>query len=60
MLLLAGGVAHETLHSRQTGYASVRFQGSRLELFAEYVAPPPALFVFGAGDDAQQNRVARK
>ncbi len=23
------------------------------DLFAEYIAPPPALFVFGAGDDAQ-------
>lgn len=23
------------------------------DLFAEYMAPPPALFVFGAGDDAQ-------
>ena len=24
-----------------------------MELFAEYFAPPPALFVFGAGDDAR-------
>ncbi len=45
--------ARETLRSRQSGYESVLFQGHCVELFAEYVAPPPALFVLGAGDDAQ-------
>jgi xanthine/CO dehydrogenase XdhC/CoxF family maturation factor len=43
----------KTLHTRQTGLASVLFRGVTLDLFTEYIAPPPALFVFGAGDDAQ-------
>jgi xanthine dehydrogenase accessory factor len=43
----------ETLRTRQTGAASVLFRGATLDLFTEYIAPPPALFVFGAGDDAQ-------
>jgi xanthine/CO dehydrogenase XdhC/CoxF family maturation factor len=32
---------------------SARFHGAEIELFAEHIAPPPALFIFGAGDDAQ-------
>lgn len=41
----AEAVASEALKTRQS-------QGSD-EFYVEYVAPPPALFVFGAGDDAQ-------
>ena len=43
----------KTLRTCETGVASVFFQGLTLDLFTEYIAPPPALFVFGAGDDAQ-------
>jgi xanthine dehydrogenase accessory factor len=46
-------IAQETLRTRQTRSMSVRFHGAEIELFAEHIAPPPALFVFGAGDDAQ-------
>ncbi|MGC2619224.1 MAG: XdhC family protein [Acidobacteriaceae bacterium] len=41
----AEALANEALKARQS-------QGSE-EFYVEYVAPPPALFVFGAGDDAQ-------
>jgi xanthine dehydrogenase accessory factor len=41
------------LDLRQSQRISVTFLGGRLEIFVEYIAPPPALFVFGAGDDAQ-------
>ena len=46
-------IARETLRTRQTRSMSARFHGGEIELFAEHIAPPPALFVFGAGDDAQ-------
>ncbi len=46
-------IASDTLRTRQTRSMSARFHGAEIELFAEYIAPPPALFVFGAGDDAQ-------
>jgi xanthine dehydrogenase accessory factor len=50
---LLSPIARETLRARQTRSISPYFQASHVELFAEYLAPPPALFVFGAGDDAQ-------
>jgi xanthine/CO dehydrogenase XdhC/CoxF family maturation factor len=50
-LLLQTG--RETLRAKETKTFSASVRGSDLELFAEYIAPPPALFVFGAGDDAQ-------
>jgi xanthine dehydrogenase accessory factor len=46
-------IARETLRRRQSQATSVLFQGSAIDIFAEFVAPPPTLFVFGAGDDAQ-------
>jgi len=46
-------IARETLCARETRTISAQFRGSNIELFAEYIVPPPALFVFGAGDDAQ-------
>jgi xanthine dehydrogenase accessory factor len=46
-------IARETLRTRQTRSMSARLHGDEIELFAEHIAPPPALFVFGAGDDAQ-------
>ncbi|HTV82367.1 MAG TPA: XdhC family protein [Acidobacteriaceae bacterium] len=41
--------------ARALAQKAVRVQASQWEeaWFAEYIAPPPALFVFGAGDDAQ-------
>ena len=41
--------------ARTLAQKAVRAEASQWEgeLFAEYIAPPPALFVFGAGDDAQ-------
>jgi xanthine dehydrogenase accessory factor len=46
-------IARETLRTRQTRSMSARLHGGEIELFAEHIAPPPALFIFGAGDDAQ-------
>lgn len=41
------------LKTRRSEYVSITCQGGELKLFAEYVGPPPAIFIFGAGDDAQ-------
>jgi xanthine/CO dehydrogenase XdhC/CoxF family maturation factor len=46
-------VALDALRAEHSKTASVLYAGSGLELFVEYIAPPPALYVFGAGDDAQ-------
>ncbi|MGH9511125.1 MAG: XdhC family protein [Terriglobales bacterium] len=45
-------IASQTIKQRRSDYVTIRSGSHSLELFAEYVAPPPALFVFGAGDDA--------
>jgi xanthine dehydrogenase accessory factor len=42
-------VAREALARRTTG----PLHGHVADAFVEYIAPPPALWVFGAGDDAQ-------
>ncbi len=44
------GESARMLAQRSLGAEASQWEG---ELFAEYIAPPPALFVFGAGDDAQ-------
>jgi xanthine/CO dehydrogenase XdhC/CoxF family maturation factor len=46
-------IAKEALLLRESRAIAATIERSSIELFAEYVAPPPALFVFGAGDDAQ-------
>jgi len=46
-------IAANVLATRLSASISTTFQGAEIELFAEYLAPPPALFLFGAGDDAQ-------
>jgi xanthine dehydrogenase accessory factor len=46
-------IAIETLRNRQSWAVSVELPAGSVDLFAEYVAPPPALSVFGAGDDAK-------
>jgi len=46
-------VALGVLQARQTTLVTLAIEGGEVELFAEYLAPPPALFIFGAGDDAQ-------
>ncbi len=43
--------ALRTLEDRRSNYISLRIDGQAVELFAEYVAPPQALIIFGAGDD---------
>ena len=45
-------IATNVLVIRQSTHASVTVDGFQLTIFAEYLAPPPALFIFGAGDDA--------
>lgn len=45
-------VAAEALALRRSNYATIRCGGNEIEFFVEYIAAPPALFVFGAGDDA--------
>lgn len=42
---VALGMAREVRKTRKSGHEA--------GFFVEYVAPPPALFIFGAGDDAQ-------
>jgi xanthine dehydrogenase accessory factor len=42
--------AARTLAQKALGARASQWERDR---FAEYIAPPPALFVFGAGDDAQ-------
>lgn len=46
-------IGTDVLGRKQSRALAIDLGGARLELFAEYVAPPPAIFVFGAGDDAQ-------
>ena len=46
-------IAASVLETRLSASISTVFEGSEIELFAEYLAPPPALFLFGSGDDAQ-------
>lgn len=46
-------IAVETLNTRESCGVSISLAVGSVDLFAEYVAPPPALFVFGAGDDAR-------
>jgi xanthine/CO dehydrogenase XdhC/CoxF family maturation factor len=46
-------IATSVLGARSSASISTTLQGAEIELFAEYLAPPPALFLFGAGDDAQ-------
>ncbi len=45
-------IAAQTLERRCSEYITIELEGGPLELFAEYVSPPPALFIFGAGDDS--------
>jgi xanthine dehydrogenase accessory factor len=45
----AEALAAEALRTRSSRTA----ESEGAEFYVEYVAPPPALFVFGAGDDAQ-------
>ncbi len=45
-------IAAQTLEQRHSEYISTELGGFPLEVFAEYISPPPALFIFGAGDDA--------
>jgi xanthine/CO dehydrogenase XdhC/CoxF family maturation factor len=51
--LLLLPIALNALQEEHSTATSVFYEGRCLEIFAEYVSPPPALFVFGAGDDAQ-------
>lgn len=44
-------IAAQTLEQRHSEYISAELGGFPLELFAEYISPAPALFIFGAGDD---------
>ncbi len=46
------GIAAQTLTRRYSECVTVRVEEFSVELFAEYVEPPPSLFIFGAGDDA--------
>jgi xanthine/CO dehydrogenase XdhC/CoxF family maturation factor len=46
-------IGYAVLNSRRSRPVTIDFEGAELRLFAEYVGPPPALFLFGAGDDAQ-------
>ncbi|AXC09586.1 Xanthine and CO dehydrogenases maturation factor, XdhC/CoxF family [Acidisarcina polymorpha] len=46
-------MALDVLESAQSSTASMTLAGKAFEVCGEYVAPPAALFVFGAGDDAQ-------
>lgn len=45
--------ADETVRAVAQKALSARASQWEGDLFAEYIAPPPAVFVFGAGDDAQ-------
>jgi xanthine dehydrogenase accessory factor len=43
----------ETFNDRRSRYASLRKCPDEANLFVEYLAPPTALTIFGAGDDAK-------
>lgn len=49
----AHGLIRGALSRHSSAYANLSSSGAELEVFVEYIAPPPALFIFGAGDDAQ-------
>jgi xanthine/CO dehydrogenase XdhC/CoxF family maturation factor len=46
-------IALRVFEEKRSSAAFVLYQHAELELFAEYIQPPPAIFIFGAGDDAQ-------
>jgi xanthine dehydrogenase accessory factor len=46
-------VAKQAFTERGSRIHSVEHEGKRLEVYAEYIAPPTGIFIFGAGDDAQ-------
>ena len=49
----AAGVAASLAVQAHAARASRRVTGPEGDFFVEYLAPPPSVFVFGAGDDAQ-------
>lgn len=49
----AGQLAHDTLKEGRSRNVSVQIDGGIAEVFCEFLPPPLALTVFGAGDDAQ-------
>lgn len=46
-------IGQQVLSDRVSSTSTLEWEGSRFDLFAEYLSPPPALYIFGAGDDAQ-------
>lgn len=46
-------LVNKVLLQRRSTYEEVDSFAGQAEVFAEYISPPPALFIFGAGDDAQ-------
>lgn len=46
-------LARETYQNRRSGAHTIAEGQHTVEIFAEYIAPPFGLFIFGAGDDAQ-------
>ena len=44
-------LASQVLQTRLSTFSTLMVQDSEVEVFAEYIAPPIGLFVFGAGDD---------
>ncbi len=44
-------VATRILKDRRSEYLSLKVDGHQVEIFAEYILPPQALIIFGAGDD---------
>ncbi len=46
-------VAAEAFAARASSNQTFVIDGREVQVFAEYLAPPPALLVFGAGDDAK-------
>ena len=46
-------IATQTLEHRRYSTHTVAYQDQTVRVFAEYVSPPFALFICGAGDDAQ-------
>ena len=45
-------IAEQTLEQRHHGTHTIEYQQHTIQIFAEYIAPPFALFICGAGDDA--------
>jgi xanthine/CO dehydrogenase XdhC/CoxF family maturation factor len=48
---LLNAIAARALEDRRSEYVSLKIDEHEVEVFAEYVAPPQALIIFGAGDD---------